>query len=169
MEWAKQTYNKQYENWVPWLEDNYLAWFGENKSSYVAKGMSWFVFVKCFMSSRLVPASTVIICSGLVPVQRISVSRLWDSPSFSDHWTPNGSNWVPVNFVLANTTSRSDNLSKTKITGDKSVDAIQDGVNEGVGGQLGKGGLLEGVGSLGSKEVFTRSERGGKGESGGAL
>lgn len=40
MEWVKQTYNKQYENWVPWLEDKYLAWFGENKTSYVAKGMS---------------------------------------------------------------------------------------------------------------------------------
>jgi hypothetical protein len=38
MEWAKQTYNTQYEKWVPWLEDKYLAWFGENKSSYVAKG-----------------------------------------------------------------------------------------------------------------------------------
>jgi hypothetical protein len=55
------------------------------------------------------------------------------------------------------------------VTGDKNVDKIQDGVNEGVGGQLGKGGLLEGVGNLGSKEVFTRSERGGKNEKGGPL
>jgi hypothetical protein len=38
MEWMKQQYNKQYENWVPWLEDKYLAWFGENKSSYIVKG-----------------------------------------------------------------------------------------------------------------------------------
>lgn len=57
-------------------------------------------------------------------------------------------------------------MDKTKITGDKNVDAIQDGVNEGVTGQLGKGGLLEGVGNLTSKEVFTRSERGGKNEQG---
>jgi hypothetical protein len=57
-------------------------------------------------------------------------------------------------------------MDKTKITGDKNVDAIQDGVNEGVTGQLGKGGVLEGVGNLTSKEVFTRSERGGKNESG---
>ena len=57
-------------------------------------------------------------------------------------------------------------MDKTKITGDKNVDAIQDGVNEGVTGQLGKGGLLEGVGNLTSKEVFTRSERGGNNESG---
>ena len=57
-------------------------------------------------------------------------------------------------------------MDKTKITGDKNVDAVQDGVNEGVTGQLGKGGLLEGVGNLTSKEVLTRGERGGKNESG---
>lgn len=72
-------------------------------------------------------------------------------------------------FALTNMAFDVDNISKTKITGDKNVDAVQDGVNEGVDGQLGKGGLLEGVGNVGSKEVFTRSERGGKGESGGAL
>lgn len=38
MERIKQTYKKQYDIWVPWLEDKYLALFGENKSSYVAKG-----------------------------------------------------------------------------------------------------------------------------------
>ena len=33
------TYNKQYENWMPWIEDKYLGWFGkDNKASYVAKG-----------------------------------------------------------------------------------------------------------------------------------
>ncbi|CAH0055117.1 unnamed protein product [Clonostachys solani] len=35
MEWAKNTYNTQYENWVPWLEDIYLRWFTkDNKASY---------------------------------------------------------------------------------------------------------------------------------------
>ena len=62
-----------------------------------------------------------------------------------------------------------DNLSKTKITGDKNVDAVQDGVNEGVAGQFGKGGVLEGVGNLTSKEVFTRSERQGKDDKGGYI
>jgi hypothetical protein len=57
-------------------------------------------------------------------------------------------------------------LDKTKITGDKNVDAVQDGVNQGVTGQFAKGGVLEGVGNLTSKEVLTRSERGGKNESG---
>ena len=59
-----------------------------------------------------------------------------------------------------------DNLDKTKITGNESIDSIQDGVNKGVTGQFGKGGALEGVGNLTSKEVFTRSERGGKNEQG---
>eukprot|EP00249_Psilotum_nudum_P034531 c53687_g1_i1 orf=112-402(+) len=59
-----------------------------------------------------------------------------------------------------------DNLDKTKITGDKNIDAVQDGVNKGVVGQFEKGGALEGVGNLTSKELFTRSERGGKSESG---
>ncbi len=62
-----------------------------------------------------------------------------------------------------------DKLGQTKITGDKNVDAIQDGVNEGVGGQFGKGGVLEGVGNLTSKEVFTRSERQGKDDKGGYI
>ena len=39
MGWAKQQYKKQYEVWVPWLEDKFLALFGQNKTSYVAKGM----------------------------------------------------------------------------------------------------------------------------------
>lgn len=38
MEWAKNTYNTQYENWVPWLEDVYLRWFTkDNKTSYTAR------------------------------------------------------------------------------------------------------------------------------------
>lgn len=40
MEGAKNWYNKQYETWVPWVEDKVLGWWGENKTSYVAKGMS---------------------------------------------------------------------------------------------------------------------------------
>ncbi|ETI25417.1 hypothetical protein G647_02190 [Cladophialophora carrionii CBS 160.54] len=94
---TKQWYNKQYESWMPWVEDKVLGWFGQNKTSYVAKG----------------------------------------------------------------------ELDKTKITGDKNVDAIQDGINEGVTGQFKKGGLLEGVGDLTSKEVMNRGERKGKNDKGG--
>ena len=57
-------------------------------------------------------------------------------------------------------------MDKTKITGDKNIDAIQDGVNSGVTGQFAKGGALEGVGNLTSKEIFTRSERQGKNDKG---
>lgn len=60
-----------------------------------------------------------------------------------------------------------DKLDQTKVTGNKDVDGVQDSVNEGVTGQLGKGGLLNPVGESSSKEVFTRSERGGKGDKGG--
>jgi hypothetical protein len=39
MEWSKQAYNNQYENWMPWIEDVYLRWFTkDNKASYTAKG-----------------------------------------------------------------------------------------------------------------------------------
>jgi len=38
MEWTKDQYNKQYEKWVPWLEDLYLRYFTkDNKASYTAK------------------------------------------------------------------------------------------------------------------------------------
>jgi hypothetical protein len=39
-EWAGEAYNNQYEKWMPWIEDKYLALFGkDNKASYVTKGM----------------------------------------------------------------------------------------------------------------------------------
>jgi hypothetical protein len=38
-EWAKDVYHNQYEKWMPWIEDKYLALFGkDNKASYVTKG-----------------------------------------------------------------------------------------------------------------------------------
>jgi hypothetical protein len=42
-EWAKHTYNDQYEKWMPWIEDQYLKWFGkgDNKASYATKGKSY--------------------------------------------------------------------------------------------------------------------------------
>ncbi|MCJ1417906.1 hypothetical protein MMC32_004251 [Xylographa parallela] len=51
-------------------------------------------------------------------------------------------------------------MKSTKITGDKNVDAVQDGLAEGVGGQFSSGGLLGGVGDLSSKEGVNRAERG---------
>ena len=37
--WASKKYNDSYNSYVPWLEDKYLGWYGENKTSYTAKGM----------------------------------------------------------------------------------------------------------------------------------
>ena len=38
--WAGDKYNGAYNSYVPWLEDKYLSWYGENKTSYTAKGIS---------------------------------------------------------------------------------------------------------------------------------
>ncbi|KAK3059937.1 hypothetical protein LTS18_009702 [Coniosporium uncinatum] len=93
----KGWYETKKEQWMPWIEDQYLYWFSnDNKTSYATK----------------------------------------------------------------------DTLNKTKITGVDQVDTLQDGVNNLVGGQVGKGGLLQPVGDLVSKEGVNRAERGGKDDKG---
>ncbi|KAK6501407.1 hypothetical protein TWF481_009247 [Arthrobotrys musiformis] len=97
METVKQYYNRQYDIWVPWLEDQYLYYFGkDNKASYVTKQQ----------------------------------------------------------------------LEKSKVTGVKQVDKLQDGVHNLAAGQVGKDGLLQPVGDLVSKQGVNRIERGGKDEDG---
>ncbi len=115
-EWAKKKYDAYYNDYMPWLEDKYLAWFGENKASYTAKG---------------------IINPFVLP---FAISSALD-----------------LTYKSHPTTGK---LKETKITGDKNIDAIQDGVAEGVGGQLSSGGLLGGVGDTMSKEGVNRAERG---------
>lgn len=123
-EWAMDAYNNQYENWMPWVEDKYLAWFGtDNKASYATKGMSL-----CFFYSHLL---------GISPLR-----------------------------ALLLTLRSKDALDKTKVTGISQVDNLQDGVNNLVGGQVGKDGLLAPVGNAVSKEGINRAERGGKDEKG---
>jgi hypothetical protein len=35
---AGEYYNKQYDSWMPWIEDKYLSWFTkDNKASYATK------------------------------------------------------------------------------------------------------------------------------------
>ena len=36
--WYGKKYDEYYKAYVPWIEDKVLAWFGENKTSYTAKG-----------------------------------------------------------------------------------------------------------------------------------
>lgn len=39
VEWIKEGYQNQKENWMPWIEDMYLKWFTkDNKASYATKG-----------------------------------------------------------------------------------------------------------------------------------
>jgi hypothetical protein len=59
-----------------------------------------------------------------------------------------------------------DTLNKTKITGIEQVDQLQGDVNNLVGNQVGKGGLLKPVGDMVSKEGINRAERGGKDDAG---
>lgn len=52
------------------------------------------------------------------------------------------------------------------MTGVEPVDKLQDGVNNLVSGQVGKGGVLQPAGDAASKEGVNRAERGGKDDSG---
>lgn len=60
----------------------------------------------------------------------------------------------------------SEQLDQTKVTGIDQVDNLQDGVNNLVGGQVGKGGLAQPLGDAVSKEGINRAERGGKDDKG---
>jgi hypothetical protein len=57
-------------------------------------------------------------------------------------------------------------MGKTKVTGVQQVDKLQDDVNNLAAGQVGKGGLLQPVGDMASKEGINRAERGGKDDKG---
>lgn len=62
-----------------------------------------------------------------------------------------------------------DTLDKTKVTGIKQVDTLQDGVHNLVTGQVGQGGLGQPIGDLASREGVNRAERGGKDDKGGYI
>jgi hypothetical protein len=67
------------------------------------------------------------------------------------------------------TDNPTEQLDKTKVTGVDQVDNLQDGVNNLVGGQVGKGGLAQPIGDAFSKEGINRAERGGKDEKGNSI
>jgi hypothetical protein len=119
-EWLRENYNYQYERWMPWIEDQYLKWFGkgDNKASYATKGL----------------------------LSHLPFPHLKFQPTL--------------------TSAIPDALSKTKVTGVKQVDQLQDDVNNLVGNQLGTNGLLAPVGNMMSKEGVNRAERGGKDDKG---
>ena len=38
-DWTKKKYNEYYTAYMPWVEDKVLGYWGENKTSYTAKGI----------------------------------------------------------------------------------------------------------------------------------
>lgn len=59
-EWVKDAYNNQYEHWMPWIEDKYLAWFGtDNKASYATKVR--FSFPYSFAFALSLPSSSILL------------------------------------------------------------------------------------------------------------
>lgn len=62
-----------------------------------------------------------------------------------------------------------ENLDKTKVTGIKQVDTLQDGVNNLAAGQVGQGGLAQPIGDMTSNQGVNRLERQGKDDSGGYI
>ncbi|KAI9717683.1 MAG: hypothetical protein M1812_004628 [Candelaria pacifica] len=141
-EWAKKKYNDNYDYYMPWVEDKYLQWFGENKTSYTTKGT-------IFPPLVLTPSILAFHHKRLAP----SHSRSLVFPVFT---TPIVCYTLP--YLNANPTGPTENLKKTEITGNKDINNIQDSVAEGVGNQFGKGGIGEGIGNTLSKEGFNRAE-----------
>lgn len=134
-DWTKKKYNEYYTSYMPWIEDKVLGYWGENKTSYTAKGTS----------NPLHPASAFSLPSTLPPTLPSPILS-----SLPPH---------PNTLASALTLLPPDKLS-TDITGEKNINAIQGGVAEGVGGTLSSGGILGGVGDLSSKEGVNRAERG---------
>jgi hypothetical protein len=79
--------------------------------------------------------------------------------SFTLHLTANGPH--------ANVDICSGNLDKTKVTGFKQVDTLQDGINDLAASQIGQGGLLQPAGGMVSEHGLTRTERRGMDDKGG--
>ena len=119
---------------MPWVEDQYLSWFGkDNKASYATKG------IPQFHSPWFVP-------SAYMEKKSLRSFSSQNTPIRTDNQSPHSS----------------EQLSKTKVTGIPQVDKVQDDVNNLAAGQLGRGGLGEGAGNMMSKEGINRAERGGK-------
>lgn len=132
-EWTKKKYNEYYTDYMPWVEDKVLGYWGENKTSYTAKGTSSLYLLSLSLYPTLAPHSP-------------PHARSLPSPLPISH--PTNPSPPPIEKM------------NTDITGDKNVQAIQGGLAEGVGGQLSSGGLLGGVGDMTSKEGINRAERG---------
>ena len=57
-EWTKKKYNDAYTEYMPWIEDKVLGYWGENKTSYTAKGNAasrFYPFPLLFLPAFLSP------------------------------------------------------------------------------------------------------------------
>ncbi|KAK8221517.1 hypothetical protein IWZ01DRAFT_537422 [Phyllosticta capitalensis] len=83
-----------------------------------------------------------------------------------ERWVPWLEDWYLKLFTKDNKASYAtkDQLSKTKVSGNDDVDALQDDVHAVAANQLGQEGLARPVGDVVSKEGLNRAERGGKDE-----
>ena len=138
--WLSKKYNDNYNSYVPWLEDKYLNWYGENKTSYTAKGK-----LSPLSNPKFLPLP---IAFARYPLPLLPLRLRPPLPALlcNLHFL---SSFLPL-----------EQLKENPLTDDKNVAAIQGGVAEGVGGQLSSGGLLGGIGDMSSKEGMNRVERG---------
>jgi len=55
-DWTKKKYNEYYTSYMPWIEDKVLGHWGENKTSYTVKGVSYpkfYITIMCIPSTNL--------------------------------------------------------------------------------------------------------------------
>lgn len=179
-EYGQQVYNEQYERWMPWIEDMYLRWFTkDNKASYATRGMSTRFFLLPFTFSLTFHGfplfASLRLTSDLFcflfflfffplpfpPPLFFAFPHIPSYPSPSTRILDEVTDLVWLSF-----TPPLDTLDKSKVTGVKQIDKLQDGVHNLVAGQVGQDGLFQPVGDAFSKEGINRAERQGKGEDG---
>ena len=64
-----------------------------------------------------------------------------------------------MEHVLIDVRLPAETMDKSKVTGIEQVDTVQDGANNLVSQQVGKGGMLQPLGDAVSKEGINRAER----------
>jgi len=95
----------------------------------------------------------------------------WTKRKANENWE-NWKPWVEDQYLRWFTKDNKasyatkDTLDKSKVTGIDQIDTVQDGVNNLVAGQVGKGGLAQPVGDFASNEGINRAERKGKDDKG---
>jgi hypothetical protein len=91
----------------------------------------------------------------------------WTGKDNKASYTTKGMSPVPFSGVKPLTPHPpTDTLDKSKVTGVEQIDTAQDGVNNLVAGQLGRGGLAQPLGDAVSRDGISRAERRGADDKG---